>query len=108
MATQTDTHLLVSFKNISRTAGISAIVVGCLVLVGWQFDIPMLKSALPRLATMKVNTAIGFILVGASLWRRGNEKSNRQLGILCARPQRGFLESGLTSYFILPFTAGEK
>jgi hypothetical protein len=56
MAPQTDSHLLVSFKNISRTAGISAVAVG----------------------------------------------------ILCARPQRGFMEGGATSYFILPSTAGKK
>jgi len=84
------------------------LAVGFLVLMGWLFDIPTLKSILPGLATMKANTAIAFILVGASLWLRVNEKSNRQLGILCARPQKGFLEGGSTSYFILPLTVGEK
>lgn len=47
-------------------AGIS-VAVGVLVLVGWVFDVEMLKSVLPGLARMKVNSAIGFILAGIAL-----------------------------------------
>ena len=108
MATPMNLRLLASFKNISRKVGISAVAVGGLVLAGWQFDIPWLMKFLPGLATMKANTAIGFIRVGASLWFRGDEKPDQQMGILCVRPQRGFMEGGATSYFILPFTAGKK
>jgi len=108
MATPTNLRLLASFKNISRTVGVSAVAVGCLVLAGWQFDIPWLMRILPGLAIMKANTAMGLIRFGDSPWFRGNEKSNRQLGIVCPRPQRGFMEGRATSYFILPFTAGKK
>ncbi len=79
MATQVSSRLQALFKYISQTTGVSAIVLGCLVLIGWQFDIPALKSVVTGLATTKANTAIAFILVGTSLWLRVNEKSNRQV-----------------------------
>lgn len=42
------------------------IVLACLVLAGWLFNIPALLSLSPGFATMKVNTAICFILAGIS------------------------------------------
>ena len=101
MTSQRNPRLTSFFRKASRAAGRVVFVVGFLVLAGWLFEIP-------GLATMKTNTAIAFILVGASLCLRVNEESIRQLGILCARPQKGFLEGGSTSYFILPLAAGKK
>ena len=48
-----------------------AIIVGILVLLGWVFDVALLKSAFSGLVAMKVNTALGFILAGISLWNAG-------------------------------------
>jgi len=48
-------------------------VSGISVLCGWIFDIPLLKSVSSGLATMKVNTAIAFTLIGfALLFRKPN------------------------------------
>jgi PAS domain S-box-containing protein len=47
--------------------GLFTMAAGLLVLVGWLFDIPTLKSVLPWFVTMKANTAAGFVLAGLSL-----------------------------------------
>jgi PAS domain S-box-containing protein len=44
------------------------ILVGALVLCGWIFDVSTLKTVFPGLVSMKVNTAICFILAGSALW----------------------------------------
>ncbi|MEG4500900.1 PAS domain S-box protein [Microcoleus sp. F10-C6] len=55
-------------KRISQMASLLVIAIGCLVLLGWQFDISPLKSGFPGMtSTMKANTAICFLLAGVSL-----------------------------------------
>lgn len=43
-------------------------IVGCAVLIGWWCDIPALKTVLPRLATMKPNTALELAMAGGALF----------------------------------------
>src|SRR5258708_11705969 len=64
-------------RKWSRLAGATVIVIGCLVLVGWTFDIPFLKSVLPGLATMKVNTALAFVLTGVGLWIWSDDQADQ-------------------------------
>lgn len=54
-------------RLVARIASIMAILVGCLVLIGWSLDIAFLKSVIPEAATLKANSALGFILAGISL-----------------------------------------
>lgn len=54
----------------AETIYISFVVaaVGCVVLAGWLFDIGLLRSVAPGLPEMVINTALGFLLCGASLY----------------------------------------
>jgi diguanylate cyclase (GGDEF)-like protein len=47
---------------------LAAIIVGCLVLSGWIFHIERLKSGLLGSTSIEVNTALGLIFLGMSLW----------------------------------------
>jgi len=60
--------LLTSFKCFSEAAAIVVFILGCMGMAGWLFDVPVLKSVVPGLATMEANTALGLCLSGASLW----------------------------------------
>ena len=52
----------------SQVASMVAVGVGTTVIVGWIFDISILKSIHPSMVSMKANTAACFILGGLSLW----------------------------------------
>ncbi|MEG4576856.1 PAS domain S-box protein [Microcoleus sp. N3A4] len=55
-------------KHISQLTSLLVIAIGCVVLLGWQFDISLLKSGFPGMtSTMKANTALCFLLAGVSL-----------------------------------------
>lgn len=62
--------------------GVGLIVLGLLVLVGWMFDLGALKSVVPDRPTMKVNTALGVALLGATLLLRA--RGARRTGQWCA------------------------
>ncbi|MBD2775519.1 hypothetical protein [Iningainema tapete] len=60
--------LITSLEFFSQYASIGAILIGIAVILGWIFDVQLLKSVLPGLVAMKANTATGLILAGASVW----------------------------------------
>lgn len=64
-----------------------AVVVGGLVLVGWAFDLVVLKSILPIWVSMKANAALCFILSGIALWltARPPQSFNPHISIFIAR-----------------------
>ena len=62
-----DSPLELFLTRTSVVAGAAVTVLGLLVLGGWLFDIPSLTGVLPGQATMKPNTAVCFVLLGAGL-----------------------------------------
>jgi PAS domain S-box-containing protein len=52
---------------VSSVAGAIAIALGVVTLLGWTFDVSILKSALPGLVYMPANTAICLALLGVAL-----------------------------------------
>lgn len=57
----------VVYKGLARIFSMLVILIGVLVLIGWQFDITILKSIFPGIVNMNPLTATSFILLGASL-----------------------------------------
>jgi hypothetical protein len=55
-------------RTFSHVASGLALGLGLLVLVGWAAHLSVLTSVVPGLSTMKPNTAVSFVLCGASLW----------------------------------------
>jgi PAS domain S-box-containing protein len=52
---------------VSTTAGAISLALGVSTLLGWVFDLSILKTAWPGLVSMPVNTAICFVLLGVAL-----------------------------------------
>src|SRR5258708_6992926 len=76
-----------SDKIWSQIASILVALMGCLVLLGWLLDLPLLKSVLLSLPATKPNSAVAFVLIGAALWIETDERAGpraRRLGLLCA------------------------
>ncbi len=55
-------------ERITRWGSATIVCVGAAVAFGWFMNIRILESVIPGLETMKINTALCFILAGASLW----------------------------------------
>ena len=73
-------------KRGGAFAGGIATAVGVLVLLGWAFDISILKSMHPGSVSMKANTAVCFVLSGIALLGRQPSRGERwgQLSNVCA------------------------
>src|SRR4051812_19853222 len=54
-------------SNPTRFLSLLVIVIGAIGLAGWILGIPAFKTVFPGLVTMKANTGICLILLGASL-----------------------------------------
>src|SRR6266550_1073865 len=70
--------------DLPLVAGGVAVAVGITALLGWLFELDVLKSVIPGLLTMKVNTALAFVLLGSGmlLSARGNSGRYRRAAVL--------------------------
>lgn len=68
--------VVLRFRKISFALSIAVCVIGLLVLIGWGWDISLLKSIYPDWVTFKVNSAICFILAGITLLLINKEKGD--------------------------------
>ena len=68
MTNHSNSHRVAMLGTVSAGAAISVFIIGSLVLLGWIFDLTVLKSLHPGLVSMKSNTALAFMLTGIALW----------------------------------------
>lgn len=78
-------------RALARVCACFAALLGVAVLVGWAFDVGVLKTVFPGLESMKVNTALGLIALGSALLAGSGRKegarrraASRLLGALVA------------------------
>jgi GGDEF domain-containing protein len=69
------------------------LVVGVAVLVGWAFEISILKQVVPGFVSMKPNAAIGFVLLSAVLLGRLDQGATLRAVASCATFALGLLAS---------------
>ncbi|AMV38421.1 response regulator [Planctomyces sp. SH-PL62] len=81
-------HSIGDLRFVASGAGAAVILIGGLVLMGWTFDVALLKSLSPDLTAMNPGgTALAFILSGVSLRAQapaGATHRRRALGVACA------------------------
>jgi PAS domain S-box-containing protein len=58
---------MISVSLLPPIAGLVVILTGCLALVGWTAHIEAFLNVVPGMVTMKVNTALCFVLLGTAL-----------------------------------------
>ncbi len=73
--------LLPWFEFVPHVAAAIAVAVGVLAVAGWVFGVATLRSAVPGLTAVKVNTAVAFILSGGALLGTTTRRAGRLLHI---------------------------
>ncbi len=75
-------------SNISEALSIIIIISGIVFLIGWAFNVPILKSPGSLFSTIKSNIALCFVFIGISLWlmqtKRVNQRNIKIAKILAA------------------------
>ncbi len=72
--------------DVTVACAATTLALGALVLVGWAFDIGMLKSLAPAFITMKANTAVGLMAMAMAILalRTGYRGASRVFASLAA------------------------
>jgi len=54
-------------ERLAWLAGLLALALGAVVMVGWLFDVEVLRKGHPSFESMKANAALGLVLLGAAI-----------------------------------------
>lgn len=83
--------------SLPKAAAYFVLFISAFVLIGWIFDVQLLKSIHPSYVSMKANTAFGFLFSAIAFLifiENKNAESQKSFGLLCAWIV--FLIGGLT------------
>jgi signal transduction histidine kinase len=75
-------RLAYRFRQASQVIALLVASLGLVVLGGWAFDVPTVTYIRPAFQSMKVNTALCFLFLGAGLWLAHDDKRQRSRRIL--------------------------
>jgi PAS domain S-box-containing protein len=79
-------------SRVASGCALAVMALGLVVMAGWLLGIESIKRVLPGLASMKFNTALGFLLAGGALFFRG--KTTLRGGLAAAVGLLGALTLG--------------
>jgi signal transduction histidine kinase/CheY-like chemotaxis protein len=80
MTTTVNPRRIAAFAFLSQALGACVLVIGGLVLLGWQLDMPTLESVLPGRVAMNPLTALALILAAGSLWLQAEVRPSAEGG----------------------------
>src|SRR5678815_4838035 len=83
MNTRVNPQTLTTFRFFAKLSSIGSLLVSFAVLLGWMFNVAVLKNVLPGLSTMKPLTAFGLLLAAAALWLE-QSRERAALKTICA------------------------
>lgn len=87
MSNPAQLHGAASARFLRGSATIASLLVGLLVLAGWVWNVPAMRSVVPGLPQMPPNSAVGFILSGLALGLLHPQalgRIRRGVGTVCA------------------------
>jgi hypothetical protein len=82
---------------LSKTLSLLAVVFPVLAVVGWIFNIPLLRQVHPAFPVMHPNTALGLLLLAAGILLTRNQKHSRTRVVAACGLAAGTCVLGLLS-----------
>jgi signal transduction histidine kinase len=79
MAALTNIEPISPLQRCARAASVTAAAVGCVVLLGWAFDVTILKTFYLGGGDVKANAALALVLSALSLWLLSGDSDARLL-----------------------------
>lgn len=78
MGLNSDNKTVNLLKRFSEYSGLLIAFLGVIFILGWAFDIAILKSPGPDFSTIKSNVGLAFIFIGISIWLEQTNRVNRK------------------------------